>query len=359
MIVKILKKKEMNKMKKFKKSPPTKYNQTKQSSRISDYMDLNQRYQDDLNKRVKDVDQTWYRDKYTTKNNGSIRVWFTNPCGLSINPHKLKNHNSLYFLRYKSRCDYFGLAETNVNWHKMKGSATLYYRVKYYWKRFKTVTAHNTHANHGVTQRGGNRAATMGQLAHRVTKVGKDKTMLGRWVWIEYQGKLVMRTRIYTAYRPGRKPPQSSKKTTVYHQQDRYMRANNIKGDPHTMFDQNLQDELELLINECNIILMLDTNEDIENGNFNKSMLSIGMKNSILTRVQQPMPATHHRGSRPISTIYHSNGLKVVRAGILPTGIGVHGDHRNIYADFDQKSFLGDPMFMVATLFHRLITCPV
>ena len=153
-------------------------------------MDLNRQYLEELESRVKDTDQTSYGDRYTKKSNGSIRVWFTNPCGISINPHKLKNHNSMYFLRYKSRCDYFGLAETNVTWHLLKGSASLYSRVKYYWKRFKTVTAHNKHSKHGVGQRGGNCAAAMCQLAHRATSVGKDSKSLGRWVWIEFQGKM-------------------------------------------------------------------------------------------------------------------------------------------------------------------------
>jgi len=324
------------------------YNQTKQSNRISDYMDLNRKYLEELESRVKDTDQTSYGDRYTKKSNGSIRVWFTNPCGISINPHKLKNHNSMYFLRYKSRCDYFGLAETNVNWHLLKGSASLYSRVKYYWKRFKTVTAHNKHSKHGVGQRGGNCAAAMGQLAHRATSVGKDSKSLGRWVWIEFQGKMGIKSRIYTAYRPGKKPASTSKKTTVFHQQARYMRKHKIPGDPRSMFDGDLKEELESILNECNVILMLDANEDIENGKFNQMILSLGLKNSILSRVNEPMPATHHRGSRPISTIYHSAGLSVVRAGVVPTGIGVHGDHRNIYADFDQKSFFGDPMYMVA-----------
>jgi len=104
-----------NKNKFQQKKPPQKYNQTSHSTRISDYMNLNEQYLNELNSKVKKNDQSWYGDKYTSKYIGSICLWFTNPCGIGINPNKLKNHNSLSFLGYKSRCDYFGLAETNVN----------------------------------------------------------------------------------------------------------------------------------------------------------------------------------------------------------------------------------------------------
>ena len=201
---------------------------------------------------------------------------------------------------------------------------------------------------HGLNQRGGNCAATVGQLAHRVSEVGKDERLLGRWVWVEFKGKMGTTTRVYVAYRPGRQPAKTSKKTTVYHQHAQYIRSHKLDYDPRSLFDKDLLSELTNAMKNSNIILMLDANEDIEKGSFNDLILSIGMKNTLYERVQQPMPATHHRGSRPISAIYHTPGLVVTRAGILPTGIGIHGDHRNIYADFDERSFLGDPMFIVA-----------
>jgi len=155
---------------------------------------------------------------------GTVKVWFTNPCGVGIDPNKIKSHNSFYFLRYKSKCDIFVFAETNFNWYLLKGSASFYSRTKFYWQRFKAVTTHNVHAKHGVNQRGGTCSATVGQIAHRISRVGKDKTGLSRWVWVEFKSRENHITRVYTAYCPEKKPPKTSKKTTVYHQQAQYIR---------------------------------------------------------------------------------------------------------------------------------------
>jgi len=288
-----------------------------------------------------------YGDKHTKKGDGTIRVWFTNPCGIGINPHKIKNHSNLCFLRYKSRCDVFGFAETNVNWHKLKGSSTFYARVKQFWRDFKTVTAHNTNMKMGVNQRGGTCMAVTGQLSMRVLGTGKDTTKLGRWSWIEFEGKDSFKTRVYTAYRPGGKPPRSSKKTTVYHQHSNYIREHNMNIEPKEMFDEDFIDELRENMSTSNLIVMLDANDDIRMGEFNKKIINIGMMNSITSRSSIPMPPTHHRGSKPISCIYHSKGVKVSRSGILPVGIGVGGDHRNMYVDYDTVSFLGNPMYMI------------
>jgi len=191
--------------------------------------------------------------------------------------------------------------------------------------------------------------AATGQAAHRVNKVGKDETGLGRWVWIELVGRENYTTRIYTAYRPGQKPPKESKMTTVYHQHAQYIRDLKMeKQDPRDMFDNDIMEELEEQLKTKNIIFMLDANQDIILGHFQKRMNEIGLKNAFLTRSHGEMPSTHHRGSRPISAIFHSNDLKVVRTGILPIGLGVDGDHKNMFVDFDMASVLGNEMYMVA-----------
>jgi len=196
-------------------------NQMKQKSKICDYLNIHEQYKQELAGRLKTNEESeYYGDLHTKKLKETVRIWFTNPCGIGIDPNKIKNHNSFYFLRYKSKCDIFGLAETNVNWHLLKGSASFYSRVKYYWNRFKTTTSHNIHAKHGINQRGGTCSAAVGQIAHRINKVGKDKKGLGRWVWLEFKGRENHTIRVYTAYKPGSRPPRSSKRTTVFHQHD-------------------------------------------------------------------------------------------------------------------------------------------
>ena len=45
--------------------------------------------------------------------------------------------------------------------------------------------------------------------------------------------------------------------------------------------------------------------------------------------------------------MYASPLLVPVRIGILPHGIGVEGDHRNMYADFHNTTFLGDELHAI------------
>ena len=51
-----------------------------------------------------------YGDKYNIKPDGVTRIWFTNPCGIGVNPNDIKSHDSFNFLRRKSKTDIFGLA---------------------------------------------------------------------------------------------------------------------------------------------------------------------------------------------------------------------------------------------------------
>ena len=96
----------------------------------------------------------------------------------------------------------------------------------------KEVTSHNTHAKLGKTQRGGTCMATVGQAAYRHYSHGVDQSGLGRWSWMEFRGKDNHATRVYTAYRPGGKPASDSERTTVYHQQKRYLQKQKLNIEP-------------------------------------------------------------------------------------------------------------------------------
>jgi len=165
---------------------------------------------------------------------------------------------------------------------------------------------------------------------------------------MEFSGREAYCTRIYTAYRPGIHKPPNSKNTTVYEQHDRYIRQHRLKGTPREIVDSDLYREILEQLQSKQIILMLDANEDVQQGKFNNMMNGLGMRNGIQTRTTSPMPATHHRGSRTISAIYCSRNIAVTRAGILPIGTGVRGDHKNIYIDVQIQSVMGGKMYIVS-----------
>jgi len=288
-----------------------------------------------------------FGDYYKNKDKNVIRIWYTNPCGIGINHASTKSHGSLHFLKYKSRADLIGLAETNVNWTMLNHSNSFYNRIKNKWREFRTVTSHNVTEKMGRCQRGGTCMFVVNQVSHRMTTSGKDNRGLGRWTWMEFQGQSNHRTRVITAYRPGMKP-HSSKLTTVYDQHMRYIRKKSLSTTPRELFDKDIQHELEDLIKkDINVILMIDVNEDINNGTFTRMMQNLNLQNSFQSYLRKPIPPTHHKGSVPISAIYISPSLSISKAGILSKGIGVQGDHRNMFLDITISSFLGAPMYKV------------
>ena len=107
------------------------------------------------NIRKRNDTDTYYGMKHTVKASNVTRLWFTNPCGLGVDPLHPKSDSSFNYLKKKSKCDIFGLAETNVHWCLLYNHASLYARVKKCWKIFKLSTSHNQHEKLGKTQRGG------------------------------------------------------------------------------------------------------------------------------------------------------------------------------------------------------------
>ena len=209
-------------------------------------------------------------DSHTQKELGSIRLWYTNPCGLGISHNSSKSHGSFQFIKSKSKADLIGLAETNVNWNKLSNANSLYSRVKSTWREFRTVTSHNITEKMGRCQRGGTCMFSISQVSHRVAATGKDNRGLGRWTWMELQGRGNHRTRIITAYRPGLKPHET-KLTTVFDQHMRYIRKKSLNTNPRKLFDDDIQSELQNLIgSNIKVILMIDVNENVINGEFPK-----------------------------------------------------------------------------------------
>ena len=184
-------------------------------------------------------------------------------------------------------------------------------------------------------------------MAYRTTKSGTDTIGLGRWSWIQVAGKNGLRTRIITAYRPCRVTG-SKGLTTTWDQQVRYFRKHNNSYDPRKNFDIDLFTIINNWLRDgIRIILCLDANEDVSQGQFNPQATTNGLFNVHTSIHNDPLPPTHNNGSKPISAIYASLGLTPTRCGILKHGEGIEGDHRNMFVDFHQDNLLGDEIYVV------------
>ena len=170
---------------------------------------------------------------------------------------------------------------------------------------------------------------------------------MGRWSWLQIDGKNNHRTRILTAYRPYR-PSNDSGLTTIWDQQMRYIRKHSLHLDPRQQFDYDLKELLLSWINDdIKIILCIDANENALEGRFASMIEEIGLRNMHQHYSNIDLPPTHDRGSVPISGMFGSPTLIPSRVGNLANGSGITGDHRNMFVDFDEEIILGSELHSI------------
>jgi len=333
-----------------KKSIQSKHSITKRhhndvkNARLDEYL----RTSSTNNPEPKSDDDPYWGHSYKSKPPHTIRIWYTNPCGVGLDSNDVKSHSSFSFLKHKSKADIVCLAETNVHWKRLTSKNSLYSRLKRLWTSFQYSTSHNKHESLGVGQRGGTCTFCVDQTSYRLANKGVDPSGLGRWSWIEFHGKDQYKTRVYTAYRPGSKPSTKSRLTTVYDQHARYIRTNGMTKQPRELFDDHIIIELEKSINSgINTILAIDTNENVTSGPFTRKIMSIGMFNVFNNSNFLPIPPTHYNGSKPISAIYSTRSLQIIQTGILQKYTCIQGDHKDMFTDISISSFLGESMYKI------------
>jgi len=88
------------------------FEKNKHTNRLLDYINITPKQS---NLPDKDPDPPWGAP-HTSKSSTTMRIWYTNPCGIGIDAYDIKSHSSFEFLRHHSKCDIVCLAETNVHW---------------------------------------------------------------------------------------------------------------------------------------------------------------------------------------------------------------------------------------------------
>jgi hypothetical protein len=164
---------------------------------------------------------------------------------------------------------------------------------------------------------------------------------LGRWVWIHLQGKEGHTIRLATAYRPCESPGAS----TVFHQQARGLSVNNDHRNPR---DAILEDLAESIVQwqaaGDHIIVDMDANEDIRNGEVNATFSRLGLKEAILDRHKDKSPpATQNCNTnrQPIDGLWVSGCIHISAGGYLPFGDACPSDHLMIWIEIQYSGIFG------------------
>ena len=120
----------------------------------------------------------------------------------------------------------------------------------------------NKHENIDKFQYGGTAVMAYNEATHRVKATGSDKTGLGRWSWILFEGKHNYTTQIISVYVPCKSS--ADRLQTVYNQHKRYFLRQGINECPCKLMHDHLIKQIKIWQAKAeNIVLLVDTNENL------------------------------------------------------------------------------------------------
>ena len=230
-----------------------------------------------------------------------------------------------------------GIAETNVNWGKVRSKDTLWDQTKSWAENQRLGVSFNTRQTFIIPyQQGSTATIAFNHIAHRYKQSGFDASGLGCWSWIVVSGTQNRVTRFVTVY-----VPQKNNKgiNTVYSQQLAHLRQDSIP-----VFWRDLAWSITQWQQAGEqLVLMGDWNEDITGQSLSSWMDTFDLKEVITNIHGKNPPPTFHRGLQAIDGIFASSSLEIDRAGYLGFG-DIPGDHRGIWIDVPHTSILGYKM---------------
>ena len=256
--------------------------------------------------------------------------------GIGCSKSSCKSDDIRHFMD-KKEVDVMGLAETNVNWAKVRNKDTLWERTRSWFEHRVLSVAYNTTDRIGKKrhQQGGTATLLKNKIAHRHKDSGFDRTGLGRWSWVRIAGKQGFVTRFVTLYCPVK----TGKGNTIYTQHLR-----ELNEDPTERFWQDITMEvLKWHADGEQLLLSGDWNEPMDSPNMTAWMELLGLKDAIGPSHEGKSPPTYHRGQDTIDGILLSKSLNTSSSGFLGFG-AIPGDHRCLWIDISNQHVMGYKM---------------
>jgi hypothetical protein len=224
--------------------------------------------------------------------------------------------------------DIIGFQEVNTNWQK-RDSGTQMEELIYGWfTRMRMNTAYYKGYPSQIShQQGGVSQWAIGGMADRATERGEDTTGLGRWTWQRLQGKQGRFLRVVTAYRP---VVNKEGMRSVWSQQRAYWIEKGVHCCPRQRFTEDLLVCLQEWVDAGDqIVLLMDANEDVREGELADKLAEVGLTDLIMGRHGREGPPTFQLGSHPIDGIFGTVGLQGCKCGYLQS----MSDHLGLWID--------------------------
>jgi len=299
--------------------------------------------------------------------------WWGDPFSSTVPPHTLrivsKNVNSLNtqedYLEWKAtaaaakdlQAGVLCLQEPNLRWNYGITS-----RIK---SIFRQMIKHHVHIatsnssdpaqdpeDKSNYQPGGTMISALGPWTSCVITSGTNSTGLGRWSFIEIEGKTGKKLIILSGYRACPQKPRLGSNTYSDQQYRLLLQAGHANPDPREQFIMDIIAQIHTWrTTGHDVLLCMDVNEPVTTTN-RKSGIGRLITEMDLVDLQQSRilydtrPPTYNRGPSTIDIILGNPELlpHITAMVLMPFGIpeNLSGDHRTVIIDFDSRSLLGN-----------------
>ena len=294
-------------------------------------------------------DEEIYGDSSKYKHPDSTRLESNNVGGLNVN-HRDSHHigpadkTTRILNRLKAKkVDIAGIQEPNIDWRNQEPAGSFYQRVKQVlMTSFKAVVAHNTtdtpkltkNGNKMKQQYGGSIMIALTKLVvSKIIGADKDPEGLGRWVSILLKGKKDYTLRAAAGYVPCKNKTGLS---TVYSQQQKHFRVQKTDQEPIQAMMEDFEQAVSSWVDAGEkIVIMMDANSDVRDGELATMLKPLGFKEQITFRhgPNEPPPGTHetNESGRPIDGIWTNFAHGELRCGY--EAYEDDDDHRHAWID--------------------------
>ena len=272
-----------------------------------------------------------FGDKMTKKYPCTIRCGMQNINMLPESSRHYKSRQLINLIR-EGEYDVFLMNEVGLCWNKLDPSDQWSERTRGL-PDSTAIFAHNALETQVTDklQYGGVGIVATGEVKHRITERGKDPSGLGRWAWIRMTGKEGHNVRFVTVYRPC----QSGGASTVFQQHARGLALKDDFRNPRTAILEDLLHQIDTWkAMGDHVIIGMDANEDVRQGEVNDLLSAAGFRELILDlHSDESPPATHNRNTQrqPIDGLWATCGIIISKGGYLAFGDGAPSDHRLLW----------------------------
>ncbi len=223
-----------------------------------------------------------YGDSMPTKKDHVFRIGVQNINNLPVSAGHQKSKRMVNHIK-NGQYDLFLVSEVGLRWNKIPSHDQWSERSLVALGDSTAVFSYNKIESHieKTTQPGGTGIIATREAKNRINSRGVDSSGLGRWSWVQIQGKEGHTTMVLSAYRPCRS---TTDMFSTFNQHVRCLGEHDNR-DPLDAFREDLWTLLhEWASQGFHIVVGMDANENALDGEMSKMMASLGMTDVFVTR---------------------------------------------------------------------------